>query len=85
LDDDERGDRAIANGWLALHESGTYVKFTEAGAQVWPRIARLISARISARRLGVRLADRNCTSSATASRSKAVIKRVRAGLGNNLG
>ena len=25
-------ERAIANGWLALHESGTYVKFTEAGA-----------------------------------------------------
>lgn len=25
-------DRAIANGWLWLHESGTYVKFTEAGA-----------------------------------------------------
>ena len=25
-------DRAIANGWLWLHESGTYVKFTETGA-----------------------------------------------------
>jgi hypothetical protein len=25
-------DRAIANGWLWLHESGTFVKFTEAGA-----------------------------------------------------
>jgi hypothetical protein len=24
-------DRAIANGWLWLHESGTYVKLTEAG------------------------------------------------------
>ena len=25
-------ERAIANGWLDLHESGTYVKLTEAGA-----------------------------------------------------
>jgi hypothetical protein len=25
-------DRAIAKGWLVLHESGTYVKFTEVGA-----------------------------------------------------
>jgi len=25
-------DLAIAKGWLWLHESGTYVKFTEAGA-----------------------------------------------------
>ena len=25
-------DRAIRNGWLWLHESGTYVKFTESGA-----------------------------------------------------
>jgi len=25
----------IANGWLALHESGTYVKFTEAGAALF--------------------------------------------------
>jgi hypothetical protein len=25
-------DRAIANGWLWLHESGTYVKFTDSGA-----------------------------------------------------
>jgi hypothetical protein len=24
--------RAIAKGWLDLHESGTYVRFTEAGA-----------------------------------------------------
>jgi hypothetical protein len=24
-------DRAIANGWLWLHESGTYVKFTDSG------------------------------------------------------
>ena len=24
--------RAIANGWLVLHESSTYVKFSEAGA-----------------------------------------------------
>jgi hypothetical protein len=28
-------DRAIANGWLWLHESGTYVKFTEAGATMF--------------------------------------------------
>jgi hypothetical protein len=28
-------DRAIAKGWLALHESGTYVKFTEAGAAMF--------------------------------------------------
>ena len=26
-------ERAIANGWLWLHESGTYVKMTEAGAR----------------------------------------------------
>ena len=25
-------DRAVARGWLTRHESGTYVKFTEAGA-----------------------------------------------------
>jgi hypothetical protein len=32
-------DRAIAKGWLIRHESGTYVKFTEAGAALfacWP-------------------------------------------------
>jgi hypothetical protein len=28
-------DRAIAKGWLWLHESGTYVKFTEAGAAMF--------------------------------------------------
>jgi hypothetical protein len=28
-------DRAIANGWLWLHESGTFVKFTEAGAALF--------------------------------------------------
>jgi hypothetical protein len=28
-------DRAIANGWLWLHESGTYVKFTEADAALF--------------------------------------------------
>ena len=28
-------DRAIANGWLVLHESGTNVRFTEAGAQLF--------------------------------------------------
>jgi len=27
--------RAIANGWLWLPESGTYVKFTEAGAAMF--------------------------------------------------
>jgi len=29
------GLSAIANGWLALHESGTFVKFTEAGAALF--------------------------------------------------
>jgi hypothetical protein len=28
-------DCAIAKGWLWLHESGTYVKFTEAGAAMF--------------------------------------------------
>jgi hypothetical protein len=28
-------ERAIANGWLWLHESGTYVKTTEAGAALF--------------------------------------------------
>jgi hypothetical protein len=28
-------DRAIENGWLELHESGTFVKFTEAGAALF--------------------------------------------------
>jgi hypothetical protein len=28
-------DRAIINGWLELHESGTYVKFTQAGADLF--------------------------------------------------
>jgi hypothetical protein len=27
--------RAIAKGWLKLHESGTYVKFTQAGADLF--------------------------------------------------
>jgi hypothetical protein len=27
-------DLAIARGWLVLHESGTYVKFTQAGADL---------------------------------------------------
>jgi hypothetical protein len=26
---------AIARGWLVLHESGTYVKFTGAGAELF--------------------------------------------------
>jgi len=29
-------DQAIANGWLTRHESGTYVRFTEAGAALFP-------------------------------------------------
>lgn len=28
-------NRAIENGWLVLHESGTYVRFTEAGAALF--------------------------------------------------
>jgi hypothetical protein len=28
-------DLAIARGWLELHESGTYVKFTAAGADLF--------------------------------------------------
>ena len=28
-------DRAISNGWLWQHESGTYVKFTESGARLF--------------------------------------------------
>ncbi len=28
-------DYAIAKGWLVLHESGTYVKFTKAGAALF--------------------------------------------------
>jgi hypothetical protein len=28
-------ERTIANGWLWLHESGTYVKFTPAGADLF--------------------------------------------------
>jgi hypothetical protein len=28
-------ERAIAKGWLWLHESGTYVKFTQAGAELF--------------------------------------------------
>ena len=28
-------DRAIENGWLVRHESGTYVKFTQAGADLF--------------------------------------------------
>jgi hypothetical protein len=30
-------DLAIARGWLWKHESGTYVKFTPAGAELLPR------------------------------------------------
>ena len=28
-------ERAIENGWLVRHESGTYVKFTQAGADLF--------------------------------------------------
>jgi hypothetical protein len=28
-------DRALVGGWLTRHESGTYVKFTEAGAALF--------------------------------------------------
>jgi hypothetical protein len=28
-------ERAIAKGWLVLHESGTFVKFTQAGADLF--------------------------------------------------
>jgi hypothetical protein len=28
-------DRALVKGWLILHESGTYVKFTEAGGALF--------------------------------------------------
>ena len=28
-------DRAIALGWLELHESGTFVRFTQAGADLF--------------------------------------------------
>ena len=28
--------RAVANGWLVLHESGTFVTFTPAGAEMFP-------------------------------------------------
>jgi len=28
-------DLAIARGWLVLHESGPYVKFTQAGAELF--------------------------------------------------
>jgi hypothetical protein len=28
-------DRAIERGWLWMHESGTYVKFTQAGADMF--------------------------------------------------
>jgi len=28
-------DRAIENGWLVIHESGTYLRFTQAGADVF--------------------------------------------------
>jgi hypothetical protein len=28
-------DRAIENGWLVMHESGTFVRFTQAGADLF--------------------------------------------------
>jgi hypothetical protein len=33
-------DRAIAHGWLVLHESGTYVKFTPADADYSHEVLR---------------------------------------------
>jgi hypothetical protein len=32
-------DRAISRGWLVMHESGTFVKFSQAGAELcaYPR------------------------------------------------
>jgi hypothetical protein len=30
-----RSPRAISKGWLLRHESGTYVKFTPAGAEMF--------------------------------------------------
>lgn len=30
-----RLDRAIEKGWLVLHESGTFVRFTQAGADLF--------------------------------------------------
>jgi hypothetical protein len=33
--DEYRAERAIENGWLVRHESGTYVKFTQAGADLF--------------------------------------------------
>jgi hypothetical protein len=27
--------RAIENGWLKMHESGTFVRFTQAGADLF--------------------------------------------------
>jgi hypothetical protein len=34
-------DRAIEHGWLALHESGTYVKFTPTGAELFADVQPL--------------------------------------------
>ena len=28
-------DRAVEKGWLVIHESGTYVKFAQAGAELF--------------------------------------------------
>ena len=28
-------DRAIENGWLSMHESGTYVRFTQTGTDLF--------------------------------------------------
>jgi hypothetical protein len=36
-------DRAIAKGWLILHESGTYVRFIEAGAALFARSCDLLT------------------------------------------
>ena len=31
----DKADYAIPQGWLELHESGTYVKFTQSGADLF--------------------------------------------------
>ncbi len=32
-------DRAIVKGWLVMHKSGTYVKFTQAGAELFASLS----------------------------------------------
>jgi hypothetical protein len=40
-------ERAIANGRLALHESGTFVKFTEAAQRCSPDEPKRLGSRLS--------------------------------------